>query len=122
DDLHAIADLCDENAVWLHVDAAHSGSALLSKTHRQRLRGIERARSIAWDPHKMMLLPTQAGILLVRDERDLDAAFSQRAPYLFADSRDARVWDQGTRSFMCSRRADVLKLWVALQRYGIDGL
>jgi L-2,4-diaminobutyrate decarboxylase len=122
DDLETIGALCDEYGVWLHVDAAHGGSALLSSAHRQRLRGIERARSIAWDPHKMMLVPTQAGMLLVRDERDLSSAFSQRAPYLFHDARGERVWDQGTRSFMCSRRADVFKLWIALQRYGIDGL
>lgn len=122
DELDAIAALCDEHGVWLHVDAAHGGSALLSPVHRQRLRGIERARSVAWDPHKLMLMPTQAGMLLVRDERDLDTAFTQRAPYLFHDDGSERVWDQGTRSFMCSRRADVFKVWVALQRYGLDGL
>jgi L-2,4-diaminobutyrate decarboxylase len=118
DDLQAIGALCDEFGVWMHVDAAHGGSALLSATHRARLAGIERARSVAWDPHKMMLLPTQAGMLLMRDERDLDAAFTQRAPYLCQSHDGARVWDQGTRSFNCSRRADVFKLWVALQRHG----
>lgn len=122
DDLESISALCDEHNVWLHVDAAHGGSALLSSVHRHRLRGIERARSIAWDPHKLMLLPLQAGVVLVRDERDLDGAFSQRAPYLFQDAHGERVWDQGTRSFLCSHRADVFKLWVALQRYGADGL
>ena len=61
-------------------------------------------------------------MLLVRDERDLDAAFSQRAPYLFQATPRERIWDQGTRNFMCSRRADVLKVWVALLRYGVDGL
>jgi L-2,4-diaminobutyrate decarboxylase len=64
----------------------------------------------------------QAGMLLVRDERDLDAAFSQRAPYLFHGEEGERAWDQGTRNFMCSRRADVFKLWVAIQRHGADGL
>jgi L-2,4-diaminobutyrate decarboxylase len=122
DDLAAIAELCDEHDAWLHVDAAHGGSAMLSPTHRRRLRGIERARSIAWDPHKMMLLPTQAGMLLMRDESDLDAAFAQRAPYLFQPSDADRVWDQGTRNFMCSRRTEAFKLWVALLRHGIDGL
>ena len=122
DDLEAIGSICDRHDVWLHVDAAHGGSALLSARHRARLRGIERARSIAWDPHKMMLLPSQAGMLLVRDERDLDAAFSQRAPYLFHGATGERAWDQGTRSFLCSRRADVLKLWVALERHGADAL
>jgi len=77
---------------------------------------------VAWDTHKMMLMPSQAGMLLVRDERDLESAFSQRAPYLFHDARGARAWDQGTRSFMCTRRADVLKVWVALERYGAEGM
>ena len=122
DDLEAIAAVCDTFGVWLHVDAAHGGSALLSPIHRWRMRGIERAKSLAWDPHKMMLLPSQTGMLLVRDERDLDSAFSQRAPYLFHQADGERVWDQGTRSFICSRRADVFKLWVALQRYGATGL
>jgi L-2,4-diaminobutyrate decarboxylase len=122
DDLEAITSICEEQSIWLHLDAAHGGSALLSPTHRERLRGIERVRSVAWDPHKMMLLPSQSGTLLMRDVRDLDAAFSQRAPYLFNDARTERSWDQGPRSFMCSRRADVLKLWVALQRYGADAL
>ncbi len=123
DDLETIGALCDEHGVWLHVDGAHGASALLSNTHKHRARGIERARSIAWDPHKMMLLPLQAGMVLVRNERDLDSSFSQRAPYLFQGAHGGeRVWDQGTRTFLCSRRADVLKLWVALQRYGADAL
>ena len=123
DDLIAIADACDEFGAWLHVDAAHGGSALLSKSHRARLAGIERARSVAWDPHKMMLLPLPAGMLLVREEADLQAAFAQRAPYIFHEGApDARIRDQGVRSFQCSRRADVLKLWVVLQRLGRNGV
>ncbi|MEP6992167.1 MAG: aminotransferase class I/II-fold pyridoxal phosphate-dependent enzyme [bacterium] len=122
DDLEAIGALCDARDLWLHVDAAHGGSALLSARHRDRLCGIGRARSIAWDPHKMMLLPLSAGLLLVRDERALESAFSQRAPYLFHGADGARVWDQGVRSLQCSRRADVIKLWVVLQRYGANGI
>jgi L-2,4-diaminobutyrate decarboxylase len=56
--------------------------------------------------------------VLVRHESDLEAAFSQRAPYLFHGQGSARVWDQGVRSFQCSRRLDAFKVWVALQRYG----
>ena len=119
DELEAIGPLCHERGLWLHVDGAHGASALLSETHRDRLRGLAYARSIAWDPHKMMLLPLSAGVLLVRDEKDLTTAFAQRAPYLFTGDENARQWDQGPRSFQCSRRADVLKLWVAFQRYGV---
>jgi L-2,4-diaminobutyrate decarboxylase len=93
-----------------------------SQRRRHCVRGIDRARSIAWDPHKMMLLPLQAGMVLVRDERALDGAFVQRAPYLFHGAGDERVLDQGIRSFLCSRRADVIKVWVALQRYGANGM
>jgi L-2,4-diaminobutyrate decarboxylase len=118
DDLEAIADVCDEHGVWLHVDGAHGASALLSDTRRASARGIERARSIAWDPHKMMLMPLSVGVLLVRDPADLDHAFQQAAPYLFHGGTARRSWDQGSRSFQCSRRADALKLWVAVQRYG----
>ncbi len=122
DDLDAIADACDARGLWLHVDGAHGASALLSATHQARLRGIHRARSIAWDPHKMLLMPLSSGMLIVRDVRDLDAAFAQRAPYLFNDDAADPLRDHGRRSFMCSRRADVLKLWVALHRYGRAGL
>jgi L-2,4-diaminobutyrate decarboxylase len=64
-------------------------------------------------------------MLLVRDERQLQAAFAQRAPYLFhgdGEADAARIRDQGVRSFQCSRRGDVLKLWVVLQRFGRRGV
>ncbi|MDQ3388946.1 MAG: pyridoxal-dependent decarboxylase, partial [Gemmatimonadota bacterium] len=122
DDLEVIGEECRQRGIWLHVDGAHGASALLSRRHRHRVAGIHLARSIAWDPHKMMLLPVAAGMVLVRDERDLERAFAQRAPYLFHGEEGARTPDQGVRSFLCSRRADVLKLWVALQRYGADGI
>ena len=119
DDLNAIADLCEEYGTWLHVDGAHGAAALLSPNHRASVSGIERARSIAWDPHKLLLLPLSAGVLLVRNPAELDAAFRQQAPYLFQPAAQ-RTRDQGGRSFQCSRRADALKLWVAVQRYGTD--
>jgi L-2,4-diaminobutyrate decarboxylase len=122
DDLEAIGEICAARGIWLHIDGAHGAAALLSPQHRHRVRGIGRANSIAFDPHKMMLLPLQAGTLLVRDARVLDGAFAQQAPYLFHGSDADALPDLGPRSFLCSRRADVLKLWVALQRYGADGL
>jgi L-2,4-diaminobutyrate decarboxylase len=121
DDLEEIARLCAERNIWLHVDGAHGASALLSSAHRHRLRGIERASSISWDAHKMMLMPLPAGVLLVRDERLLDRAFVQSAPYLFHGSEGERIADQGVRSFMCSRRSDALKLWLAVHRHGSEG-
>ena len=87
-----------------------------------RVRGIARARSIAWDPHKMMLLPLAAGMRArARRARPRRARSPSARRISFTAPTGERVWDQGTRSFLCSRRADALKLWVALQRYGAAG-
>ncbi len=120
DDLVAISAICAEHDVWLHVDGAHGASALLSPTHRHRVAGIEQATTLAWDAHKMMLLPLSTGVLLARDRALLDQAFQQHAPYLFHGEADL-VPDQGRRSFQCSRRGDALRLWVAWQRVGTEG-
>ena len=117
DDLEAIGGLCEARGTWLHVDGAHGMTAALSARRAHLVRGAEHARSLAWDPHKAMLMPLSVGLVLTRDERDLEAAFTQDAPYIF-HAAAGRAWDQGPRSFQCSRRADALKLWVALQRYG----
>lgn len=122
DDLEAVAELCEHYGHWFHVDGAHGASALLSEKHRWRCKGIERADSKAWDPHKMMLMPLSAGMVLVREGKDLERAFAQSAPYLFrgADSEVELSPDLGKRSFQCSRRADAVKDWVALQRFGVS--
>ena len=122
DDLTSIGPMCEERGIWLHVDGAHGASALLSPAHRHRVSGLHHARSVAWDAHKMMLMPLAAGMLLVRDEADLAQAFTQHAPYLFHGAIGERAWDQGTRSFQCSRRANAIKVWVGLQRYGVEGI
>jgi glutamate/tyrosine decarboxylase-like PLP-dependent enzyme len=122
DDLEAIGALCAERGIWLHVDGAHGASALLSARPPRALNGLRHSRSLAWDPHKGMLLPLAAGMVLTRDERDLERAFAQQAPYLFHAGKSTRIPDQGIRSFQCSRRADVLKLWFAIHRFGSRGL
>jgi L-2,4-diaminobutyrate decarboxylase len=67
----------------------------------------------------MMLMPLQAGVLIMRDAADLDRAYAQKAPYLFHQRGEP---DQGTRSFLCSHRTDSIKLWIGLQRYGVEGI
>ena len=119
DPLDAIADVCARHGVWMHVDAAHGGSFLLSGALRGLLAGIERADSVAWDPHKMMWMPMSVGAVLVRDRRHLDAAFQQKAPYLFHPRPgEDRSGDTGQRTLQCSRRFDALKVWICLRHYG----
>jgi len=122
DDLESVGGICRERGLWLHVDGAHGASALLSARPPRALNGLHHSRSLAWDPHKMMLLPLAAGMVLTRDEADLERAFAQQAPYLFHGGKTSRIIDQGIRSFQCSRRADVLKLWFVMQRFGAKGL
>lgn len=122
DDLQAIGPMCEDRGIWFHVDGAHGASALLSAHPPAALKGLRYSRSLAWDPHKMMLLPLAAGMVLTRDEADLERAFAQQAPYLFHGGKSTRIVDQGIRSFQCSRRADVLKLWAVIQRFGSIGL
>jgi L-2,4-diaminobutyrate decarboxylase len=106
--------------VWLHVDGAHGASFLASGKLRPLLKGIERADSVAWDPHKMMFMPISLGAIFVRDRRHLDAAFQQSAPYLFHPRPgEERSYDAGRRTLQCSRRLDALKLWVTLRHHGV---
>src|ERR1700692_1506697 len=60
DDLETIGALCEERGHWLHVDGAHGTSALLSSRPPRALGGLRHSRSLAWDPHKLMLLPLAA--------------------------------------------------------------
>jgi L-2,4-diaminobutyrate decarboxylase len=122
DDLETIGKICEDSSIWFHVDGAHGASALLSSRPPRALAGLRHTRSLAWDPHKMMLLPLAAGMVLTRNEADLERAFAQQAPYLFHGGKSTRIIDQGIRSFQCSRRADVLKLWAVIQRFGSNGL
>src|SRR6185503_7757985 len=66
DPLEAVADFCAEHRLWFHVDGAHGASMALSAAHRHLVRGIERADSVIWDAHKMMLLPALATAVIFR--------------------------------------------------------
>lgn len=121
DDLEAVSEVAKRAGVWLHVDGAHGASFLCSPALRNRLRGIERADSVAWDPHKMMFMPISTGAVFVRDRRHLDSAMQQSAPYLFHPRPgEARSRDIGQRTLQCSKRLDALKLWICLRHYGLE--
>lgn len=121
DPLNDVADICARDGVWLHVDGAHGASCAFSERLRPLLRGIERADSVAWDPHKMLWMPMSTGAVIVRERRHLEAAFAQSAPYLFHPQPDEpRSVDTGKMTLQCSRRFDALKLWISLQHYGAD--
>jgi len=121
DPLEPIADACAEFGVWLHVDGAYGASALFSPGQRQRLAGVERADSLNWNLHKMMGMTQQCSVLLVREPWRLPAAFAGGADYLFQPDKLHGELDSGDSGFMCGRRADVLKLWLAWKARGDAG-
>ncbi len=127
DPLHELADVADKHGLWLHVDAAHGGGAALSKTERAKLAGIERADSVVWDAHKLLMMPAMITAVLFKDGDRAYDAFAQHASYLFAggdpgsDPRsDAKRmwWDLGTRTLECTKRAMSIDVWTALRAHG----
>ncbi len=119
DPLNAVADICERHQVWLHVDAAHGGSALLSERHRHLVAGLERADSLVWDAHKMMFVPALCAFLFFRDQRHSYEAFHQNAPYLFDPSAPGLAeFDLGLRTFECTKRAAVYGLWGVWSMFG----
>jgi L-2,4-diaminobutyrate decarboxylase len=115
DRLDEIALLRDRFRTWLHVDAAHGASVLVSEPLARLVRGLERADSFSWDPHKMMWMPLSLGTILVRDGIWLRRAFEADAPYLFHAGSD----NLGEMTIQCSKRADAIKLWLLLRSRGV---
>lgn len=116
DDLRAIARIRDTYDTWLHVDAAHGASVVLSERLRPLVGGLDLADSLAWDPHKMLWMSLSLGVILVRDAHWLRRAFEADAPYLFNAERAGD--NIGEVTIQCSKRADAIKLWLTLQMSG----
>jgi len=119
DPLDAIADVCEQHQVWLHVDGAFGGSLLMHPPSRHKLQGLDRADSLTWDAHKAMGIPLSSSFLLTKESELLHELLSENASYLFqSDDEDL---NPGVRSLQCGRRNDALKLWAAWKLLGDDG-
>ena len=119
DPLEPIADFCEESGLWLHVDGAHGAAAALSPKYRGLVAGIERADSVVWDAHKMMLMPALVTAVLFRDGARSYEAFAQQASYLFEGRDPSDEWFNGaTRTLECTKRMMGLKLYAALTVHG----
>ncbi len=119
DPLDELAEVAATHGLWLHVDAAHGGGVALSATHRHLLRGIERADSIVWDAHKLLMMPALVTGVLFKQGGHAYEAFAQQASYLFAATRpEERWWDLGQRTLECTKRMMAIELWCALRVHG----
>jgi aromatic-L-amino-acid decarboxylase len=125
DPLDELADLAGELGLWFHVDAAYGGALAFSAAHRGLLRGIERADTVTFDPHKWMFVPFSCGALLARDGGGvLRDAFDVTPEYL--SERRADGGDDGSLDFfrygqLGTRRTNALKVWAALRHLGRRG-
>jgi L-2,4-diaminobutyrate decarboxylase len=117
DDLTGIADVCEAQDIWLHVDGAYGGAALAAPSARARFAGVERADSFLVDPHKWLFAPFDACALLYRDPAVARVAHTQHAGYLeVLAERDE--WNPSDFAHHLSRRARGLPLWFSLAVHG----
>jgi len=119
DPLESIADVCQKHKVWLHVDAAHGGAALLSDRHRHLMAGIDRADSLVWDAHKMLFMPALCAFVFYRSRAHRFEAFRQDAPYLFDPAAPGLAeYDSGMKTVECTKRAATFGLWGCWSLFG----
>jgi len=116
DPLDELADL----GLWLHVDAAYGGFGVLTDRGRAELAGIERADSIALDPHKWLFQPYECGCLLVRDAKALRAAFEIVPDYLHEARAVGDEVNFADLGMQLTRTSRAFKLWVSLRYFGVD--
>ncbi|WNG14105.1 pyridoxal phosphate-dependent decarboxylase family protein [Cystobacter fuscus] len=118
DDLDTLADVASRCGLWFHVDGAYGAAAAAVDPTSEMFRGLERADSVALDPHKWLQVPFEAGCALVRDWASIRRSFSYAAPYLRAKSDSAEKWDWMGHTFQLSRGFRALKVWMQFQVYG----
>jgi|GEM_PF-18899 len=124
DDLVAIADLCEREKIWFHVDGAYGALGKLSPDIAPMLNGIERADSLAFDFHKWGQVPYDAGFILVRDGERHKNSFASMAAYLEPTERGLAAGGPWPCDFGpdLSRSFRALKTWFTLKTYGVDTL
>jgi aromatic-L-amino-acid/L-tryptophan decarboxylase len=119
DPLAELADVCARHGVWLHVDAAYGGFAVLS-CGREALRGLELADSVTLDPHKWLYQPFECGCVLVRDGALLRSAFEIVPDYLGDARAAADETSFADLGLQLTRTSRALKVWVSIETFGLD--
>jgi len=119
DPLNEIAAICKTEKLWFHIDGAYGGAAILSKKGSQLLKGIEKADSLAIDPHKWLFQPYEMGCLIVRNHKWLSQAFSEKPEYLRdieGNTSEINFYDHGIQ---LTRRFRALKFYMSIKTFGL---
>jgi aromatic-L-amino-acid decarboxylase len=124
DDLEGLADICQQEDLWLHIDGAFGAWAILAPGARDQVAGMERADSLAFDLHKWMYMPYEIGCVLVRHEEEHRNTFALTAAYL-ARVEGGRGMTGGDLpwltdyGYQLSREFRALKAWMSLKEHGV---
>lgn len=126
DPFDAVADICAEFGLWMHVDASWGGGAIFSNNQRRKLKGAERANSLTVNPHKILNVPVTCSFLIGPDTDVFRKANTISAGYLFHANGESgddipEVWDLADITLQCGRKADSLKLALSWIYYGAAG-
>ncbi len=124
DPLNDLADLCEREGLWLHVDGAYGASACLSQYRGQVLSGMERAHTLTWDAHKWMFQPVECSAVLVRDRHWLSETFKDTAHFLSDAELHSKDEVGEEMNFMyqgiqLTRYFRALKFWMSLKVFGL---
>ena len=122
DPIDKIADLCQREKLWLHVDAAYAGSAAAVPQLRKTFTGWERADSVLFNPHKWMFVPIECSALFFRRMERVRRAFSVVPHYLETPEGTAGVREYMDYGIQLGRRFRALKLWITLRAFGAEGI
>jgi aromatic-L-amino-acid decarboxylase len=122
DPVPAIAEICAEYNLWLHVDAAYAGSAAVVPEMRHILNGCERADSVVTNPHKWLFTPFDLSVLYCRHMDVLRRAFSLVPPAYLETSETETVRNGSEYGIQLGRRFRALKLWMIIRYFGHEGL
>nr|WP_279382509.1 pyridoxal-dependent decarboxylase [Acanthopleuribacter pedis] len=124
DDLTGLAEIARHEGLWFHVDGAIGAIAAMSPKIRKKLRGMERADSLAFDFHKWLYVPYEAGCVLIRNSKLHRQSFSVAATYLETPPRGIAAQPDSTylRGPQLSRGFKALKVWAQIREYGMDAL
>ena len=119
DNVERVADICERNDLWLHVDTAYAGSAAIVPEFQDYFKGMSRADSIVTNPHKWLFTPFDLSVLYVKDLDLLKQTFSLVAEYLKVTETVTNQMDYGIQ---LGRRFRSLKLWFVMRYFGQEGL
>lgn len=121
DPVPAVADVCAQHGMWLHVDAAYAWAAAILPEKRNILAGCDRADSIVVNPHKWLFTPIDLSVLFCRHRQTLKNAFTLVPEYL-RTSDETELVNLMDYGFQLGRRFRALKLWLVINYYGAEGL